>query len=55
LALLNIKGHPVALIERFEPRFVDAGMMNEYIRTIFLGSIGNVTVFLTVLLLLMCL
>jgi len=38
LALLDVKGYPVALTERFEPRFVDAGMMNEYILAIFLGD-----------------
>ncbi len=36
LALLNIGGHPISLLERFEPRFLDAGMMNEYIRAVFL-------------------
>ncbi len=36
MALLDVKGNPVALLERFEPRFVDAGMMNEDIRTVFL-------------------
>jgi len=36
LPLFNIKGNPGALSERFEPRFVDAGMMNEYIWPIFL-------------------
>jgi len=36
LALLDVKGNFVTFVERFEPRFVDAGMMNEYIRAIFL-------------------
>ncbi len=38
LALFDVKGHPVSLIERFESRFVDAGMMKGYIRAIFLGD-----------------
>ena len=36
LALLNVKSYPVALIEGLETGCIDAGMMNEYIVTIFL-------------------
>jgi len=36
LALLNVKGHPVAFIKGFEPGCIDSRMMNKHIRTIFL-------------------
>jgi len=36
LALLDVKGHTVAFCKRFESGSIDTGVMNEYIRSIFL-------------------
>ncbi len=35
-AFFNVKGNAVVFIERFETGCIDAGMMNKYIRSIFL-------------------
>jgi hypothetical protein len=36
LALLYVKGNPVAFVKGLETGCIDSGVMNEYIRTIFL-------------------
>jgi len=36
LALLDVEGHSITFIKRFETNSIDTGMMNKYIRTIFL-------------------
>lgn len=35
-SLNNLKGNPIAFVERPEPVCVNAGMMNKYIRSVFL-------------------